>query len=173
MTFVALRNLIASALAGALESPVVLSNQAQPEPEYPYMVYTATAPYISNGETGDHIQRAAGGDVMDIRREQPTATISFTACSQNRETPDGYIYGDDEAQELCDRAIGWFLHGGREALSHAGAVVVDVLNVGDRSFIEIDEAARQYGFDLVVRYCRADERNTGAVGQVVLRQSKE
>ena len=172
MTFVALRNLVSVELSRALGVPVTLSNQAEPEPDYPYIIYTPTAPYIPNGEMGDHVLQGEGEGLTDIRREQPTATLSFTVCSMDRETEKGYIHGDDEAQELADRAVGWFLHGGRDELSRTGAVVVDVLNVGDRSFIEIDEAARQYGFDVVLRYCRADRRVTGDIGQTVFKQKK-
>ncbi|MCI8442566.1 MAG: hypothetical protein HFG27_08555 [Provencibacterium sp.] len=172
MTFVTLRNLVARGLSRALGVPVTLSNQTEPEPDYPYIIYTPTSPYVPNGEMGDHVLQGEGEGLTDIRREQPTATISFTVCSMNREAESGYIHGDDEAQELADRAIGWFLHGGRAELSRGGVVVVDVLNAGDRSFIEIDEAVRQYGFDVVLRYCRADKYVTGETEQAVFKQKK-
>ena len=89
MTFLEVRNTLVSSLAVALGIPVLLSDQVQPEAEVPFIVYSITAPYASTGELGDHTQTVIEDEdgteaLIDNRREQPSATFSFTACSENR-----------------------------------------------------------------------------------------
>jgi len=164
MINVELRNLLASRLADYLGRPVVLSEQVQPEPDYPFMAYTPTAPYINKGGMGNYINRLVEGTaddtayLLNTRTEQAEAIFSFVACSLNRYENDVYIFGDDEAQAMAEKAVGWFLHVGYFELSLQGVVVLEVMNVGNRTVLEIDEAARRYGFDVRVRYARTDTR---------------
>ena len=60
--------------------------------------------------------------------------------------------------DLADRAQGFFLFAGRQLLADAGIVVVSVENTQPRSALDIDEVARRYGFDILVRYERTDTR---------------
>lgn len=172
MTFVEIRNTLVSRLAAALGIPVLLADQVQPETALPCVVYSVTSPYSPNGELGDHSQAPVEGSetaVIDTRREQPSATFSFTACSENRWAPDGltYIYGDDEAEEIVEKAVGYLLHVGYNDLSNLGIVVCEVMNVGNRSTLIIDEEARRYGFDIRIRYTKADKRTDAVVDTVV------
>lgn len=93
----------------------------------------------------------------------PTMTISFTAVRWSRWKDDTYIHGEDEAMELCDRLQGFFLHSGKDDIHAAGFVVVSVSDSGNRSFLEVDQMARQYGFDVQLRYCRVDDRIVGYI----------
>ena len=167
MTTRELRNRIISGLAAYLGQPVRLADQAVPESECPYMFYQPIAPYLPGASdivrervpgVGDHPH-----DIMSTRREQAQATFSFSACSHNRETPDGYRFGDDEAQDLAERAQGWFLHVGKPALALDGIVVLEVHNVTNRTAIEVDEVERRYGFDVRLRYLRVDQRRDNTV----------
>ena len=78
-----------------------------------------------------------------------------------------YIYGDDEAEEIVEKAVGYLLHVGYNDLSNLGIVVCEVMNVGNRSTLIIDEEARRYGFDVRIRYTKADERTDAVVDTVV------
>lgn len=150
---------------------VVLSNQLNPEMEFPFILYSVTAPYIPEGGTGD-MQSIANEDgmVTVTRYEQPTCTFSFTVCSADRETKAGFVLGEDEALDLAEKAQGWFLHTGYEYISGKGLTVLDVANVQERSFLQVDEEARRYGFDVVLRYVRTDDMTVAGVKAATIKE---
>lgn len=163
MSIVQVRNAITTGLAAYLGVKVVLQDQASPELPEPYATYSMTAQYIPISPFGDHAITSDEDEAIDTRTEQAHATISITFCSQNRwskssTNQDIYILGDDEAQELAILARGWFLHSGQLYLTQHGVAVVDVTNSANRTTIEINEAARRYGFDVRVRYTIQDVR---------------
>lgn len=165
MTFTQIRNKIISLLWDYLERPVVLADQVEPELEFPYGIYTVTTPYVPHIEQGDITTADAGeGAVTITRMEMPSATLSFTFCSQNRTGDQGEaISGEDEAAELADRAIGFFLHAGYDDFSRLGITIVDVGQAQNRSTLVIDEAARRVGFDVRIRYTRQDTRKVSTI----------
>ena len=116
------------------------------------------------------------GTAVEVREEQPTTTMSFTACSINRvEEKDGEqvsILGADEALELATLAQGFFLHGGRYAIQKAGFVVVDVTNATSRDALELDEMGRRFGFDVRLRYTRTDLAEVDTVTNVITKQKE-
>lgn len=167
MTYRELRNMIVSGLHTHLQIPVCLSNQVNPESEYPFIIYSSTAPYIPDGGLGQYAQtKTENGGAVEVRREQPTCTMSFTVCSMDRSNANGYILGEDEALDFAERAQGWFLHTGYDYISGKGITVVDVSNVQERSFLQVDEEARRYGFDVVIRYVREDTRDIDTISGV-------
>ena len=89
MNFRELRNRLISSLWDYLGCPVILSNQVQPEAEPPFCIYTVTAPYIPDGGMGDYEISDVAEGVKISRMEMPSATFSFTFCSQNRTAEDG------------------------------------------------------------------------------------
>ena len=96
--------------------------------------------------------------------EMPSATFSFTFCSQNRTDADGiYIYGSDEAEDLADKAIGYFQHVGYDDFLMLGITIVEIGQAQNRSTLIIDEAARRVGFDVRIRYTRQDTRVVSSV----------
>lgn len=62
-------------------SRVLLASQVQPEAEPPFIVYSVTADYIPDGGLGNYSlgEGATQDDLVEVREEQPTATLSFTA----------------------------------------------------------------------------------------------
>ena len=112
MTFTEKRNKLIAALHAAVGRPVVLASQVQPEAEVPFIIYTVTTDYMADGSLGHYLQ--GDGETEDslvvVRAEQPTATFSFTACSIDRTTESGTVFGADEALDLANRAQGFFLH---------------------------------------------------------------
>ena len=157
MTFVEMRNTLVKKLWDYLGCPVVLADQVQPEAPFPFVVYSVTAPYIPGNEMGNYRTLPDGEDSVVVRRVMPTATFSFTCCSMNRTGEDGaFVSGADEAAELADAAMGWFLHTGYMDISALGITIVEVGQVQDRTTLVIDEAARRFGFDVQIRYTRED-----------------
>ena len=89
MNFRELRNRLISSLWDYIGCPVILSNQVQPEAEPPFCIYTVTAPYIPDGGMGDYEITDVAEGVKISRMEMPSATFSFTFCSQNRTAENG------------------------------------------------------------------------------------
>lgn len=159
MTFAQARNVIAVSLEEHIGCQVNLSNQIAERPEYPYCYYSVLASRISNHYFGLHemVQREDGA--YELRSEQVTATMSFTFCSQNRETEDGYIFGEDEALSLAEKAHGFFLlYAHRISTPFGDIVIVDTSNVANRTGFLVEDTVRRYGFDVKFSYVRVDER---------------
>ena len=96
MNFRELRNRLISSLWDYIGCPVILSNQVQPEAEPPFCIYTVTAPYIPDGGMGDYEIADVAEGVKISRMEMPSATFSFTFCSQNRTSENGSaVNGED------------------------------------------------------------------------------
>ena len=175
MTFTQKRNKLIAALHAAVGCPVVLASQVQPETAPPFIIYTVTTDYTPDGSLGHYLQ--GDGDKEDslvvVRVEQPTATFSFTACSIDRVTEEGTVFGADEALDLANKAQGFFLHYGRDALEAAGFVALDVSNATNRDALELNEMGRRYGFDVRLRYVREDVLNIATVEKPNIIQKKE
>lgn len=172
MSFAALRNNIIKSVSDYIGIPVILSNQVDPEMDCPFILYSVVTHYIPDNTIGHYDVVVRNGDAKEIRREDPTSVFSFTACSQNREEDGMVIYGEDEAISLADKLQGWFMHVGYDVLAASGAVVDSVNNVQSRSFLQVDEEARRWGFDAVIRYVRRDERVIETIEKVNLREVK-
>lgn len=170
MTITELRNTLAADISAAIGIPVLLANQVQPETKFPFAVYSVTSPYTNDGEEGDYSWEDAGDtQVLNRRREQPIASLSYTVSAIDRWADADrtvWSYGDDEAAGLADKMIAYLQQGGYNDLSNKGIVVVGVENVGDRSAVEIDQTIRRYGFDVRVRYTRTDERMDDAIAKI-------
>ena len=166
-----IRNAIVSGLSAYLGIPVVLSNQINPELKYPFVIYSVTAPYIPEDGLGEYSSTGDGKEqTIETRREQPTCTMSFTVCSTDRDVDGESILGEDEALELAEKALGWFLHSGYWHISGRGIAVVDAGNIQERSVLQVDEEARRYGFDILIRYVREDSREAGIIKSVAVKK---
>ena len=160
MTFVQALDAIVSGLEKHIGCPVILSDQIAEQPEFPYCYYSALAPRISNHAFGLH--EVVGDEKQGCRRirsEPVEATMSFTFCGQNREAEDGsYIYGEDEALGLADKAHGFFLLNGHCILVGSEDIVIrNVGSVANRSGFVVEDTVRRYGFDVRFAYIRTDE----------------
>ena len=157
MTFAQARNAIVSGLEAHIGCPVDLSEQIAAMPEYPYCYYSVLAPRIPEYSFGlQEIVDAPDGPLL-VRSEQVSATMSFTFCSTNRETEDGYVFGEDEALELAEKANGFFLLNAHNIQTEQGEVViVNVGSVASRSSFFVEDTIRRYGFDIRFSYVRTD-----------------
>lgn len=166
MTFAEARDVIVAALEAHIGCPVVLSDQISDMPGYPYCYYSVLTPRASGHAFGLKevaVAEAEGGYLL--RRSEPvSATMSFTFCSQNRETDGGYIFGEDEALALAEKANGFFLLDGHNIQTAQGDIVVS--NVGspaNRSGFLVEDTVRRYGFDIRIAFVRTDEKKTTTV----------
>lgn len=153
MTFLEVRNAIVAGLEEHIKCPVVLSDQIADVEGFPYCYYSVLTPRINNHAFGLVTQ----SETQLKREEQVDATMSFTFCSQNREAGDDFIFGEDEAIELCEAGHGYFLLNAHTSHLEAGRIVVqDVGNVTNRSGFLLEDTIRRYGFDVRVAYVRTD-----------------
>lgn len=160
MTIVQAREAIWKGLQDHLGCPVVLSDDIQDMPKPPYCYYSVLAPRITNHAFGLIDIKEEAPDTFTKRRFEPvSATMSFTFCSKNRETSDGgYIYGEDEALELAEKAHGFFLLNGHNiATEHGDIVIQNVGAVTSRTGLLVTDVVRRYGFDIRFGYIRIDE----------------
>lgn len=158
MTFVQARNAIVSGLEAHLGCRVDLSDQIADMPEYPYCYYSVLAPRIPGYTFGLREIVESPDGLLLKRSEQVSATMSFTFCSTNRETEDGYIYGEDEALELAEKAHGYFLLNAHNIQTEYGEVVIsNVGAIASRSSFFVEDTIRRYGFDVRFSYVRTDE----------------
>jgi len=164
MTFTQARNLIVTGLEAHVGCQVNLSDQIAERPSYPYCYYSVLAPYISNHYFGlNEIEPREDGMHM-IRSEPVSATMSFTFCSENRETEDGYIFGEDGALALAKKARAFFLLNARCISTPDGDIVVNnVTNVTDRTGFLVEDTVRRYGFDIKFSYINSDEMPTTTI----------
>ena len=116
---------------------------------------------------GDYEIADVAEGVKISRMEMPSATFSFTFCSQNRTAENGSVVnGEDEAWSVADKAISYFKHAGQDDFLALGVAVVDVGQAQDRTTLLVDEAARRVGFDVQIRYTRIDERETASIEKI-------
>ena len=157
MTFAQARNAIVSGLEAHIGCPVNLSEQIADIPVYPYCYYSVLAPRIQEYSFGLREIVEAPDEPLLVRSEQVSATMSSTFCSTNRETEDGYIFGEDEALELAEKANGFFLLNAHNIQTKQGEVViVNVGSVASRSSFFVEDTIRRYGFDIRFSYVRTD-----------------
>ena len=166
------RDTIVQMLHEYTQVEVYRSGQVSPEPKVPYIIYSVTSPYQPEATPGHFETVLENEETYLYRRERAGMSLSFTACSQNRENNGIKIQGEDEAMELAEKVQGWFLFVGRAELSAAGIVVEDVNNVQSRNVLMIDEEANRYGFDVLVRYIREDSRTAGTVEKATAKGKK-
>lgn len=166
MTFVQARNAIVAGLEAHIGCRVDLSDQIAEQPEYPYSYYSVLTPRIADHAFGLRDAHVTPDGVVLTRTERVAATMSFTFCSMNRETADGYIYGEDEALELAEKANGFFLLNGHCIITEFGDVVVNnVGSVVSRSGFLVEDTVRRYGFDIKFSYMRTDEMPTNTIAE--------
>lgn len=159
MTFLQLRNNLVKLLYEYMNIPVLLNDQLQPIPTYPFMYYQAVQPYTSGSFNIQKTRIRDSSDLSVEREEYTEATISFSVCSIDRDC----IRGEDEALELAHKAQGYFLHVGREPLRSLGVTVLGVENMQNRTLVDTSETDRRYGFDVHFGYVRTDTLSVGTI----------
>lgn len=165
MTIVQARDAIWARLKEHIGCPIVLADDIEEMPEVPYGYYSIVAPRITDHAFGlTEIKETPEGFIRQ-RSEPVSATMSFTFCSQNRDVPGGgYIFGEDEALNLAEKAHGFFLLNGHNiATEHGDIVIQNIGVVANRSGFFVTDTMRRYGFDIRFGYVRTDEMPTTTI----------
>ena len=164
MNFIEARNKITYELERHIGCPVILSEQIADQPKYPYCYYSVLSSRISNHAFGLREITVENNDIIAKRSEPVEATMSFTFCSINRETENDYIFGEDEALGLAEKAHGFFLLNAHNLHTDTGDVVINNIEaVAKRSGFLVEETVRRYGFDVRFNFVRIDEMQTTTI----------
>lgn len=154
--------------------PVYRSGQVSGEQTPPYVIYAVTGAGGRGGTMGHFAVCRKGDCAEEIRGEQRSMSLSFTACSQNREGEDGSrIFGEDEAQGIAEEAQGWFVHAGYDYLSRNNIVVSDVTEIQGRNVLMVDEELNRKGFDVICSYAAEDRRRISVVEKVSIKKKED
>lgn len=156
-------NLIALELYNYTGSLAVPSESIGPKPNYPYLAYKVTTPYIPPNNQGNYSIMEVEGVITETVTLQPTFTISVNA------------YSDDsiECQELIKKAYDWFRHVGYQSLSDINVVVVNVRAFGDRTLLIVDNYETRIGFDTTLRTVDTISREIEAIEEYSFKEVKD
>jgi hypothetical protein len=170
MNIQAIRNGIVAGLYNHLQKPVIMAEQAENKPTYPYLSYKFIVPYNPDTGRGIEVSKLIPSDNPDFeydfeetKIQQPTMTISFTA----------YSLDSLESQELALKAREWMDHIGYYDLKRLGVVVVSVEAMGNRDTLIVDEYERKVGFDVIIRVVHEVKRRLETIEEVNLNKESE
>lgn len=165
MTIVQARDAIWGRLKAHIGCPIVLSDDTEGMPEVPYCYYSILTPRSTSHTFGLTELKETPDGFIRQRSEPVSATMSFTFCSKDRDTPGGgYIYGEDEALTLAEKAHGFFLLDGHNIVTEHGEIVIqNIGGVAGRSSFLVTDTIRRYGFDIRFGYVRTDEMPTTTI----------
>ena len=163
MSLTTVRNLIVSKLNTKTTKPVIQMEQTTTKPAYPFIGYKIIV--SDNREPGMSIMERVAVtstnpsfdyDVKETAIDQVTATFSFNA----------YAAKSSDAYELAMTAKNYIEHNLYFDLKDAGAVVVNVEAIGDRTVL-IDPAYEfRYGFDVIIRMVNSAERIISTIEEI-------
>lgn len=144
----ALRSAIVSGLNAYLGVLVVVAEQAQKRPNYPFLTLNISGPLTPGGMhpivTTTKVASADPGFDFDIEysaEQQVTITLSINSYSKTF----------DECHELAVKAHSWFSFVGHQTLKDSGLVVASVGSIGERDSLIITDYERRNGFDVTLR----------------------
>lgn len=143
------RNALIKGLHDYMNLLVIQSSTIGDMPKYPFVTYTVTSPYLRLGQNEEYTEEVnstyQNRHVLHYER-----VFSFTIVSKD----------EDEAMDLCVKAIRYFSNDGVLELKDKNIVIVEITNVAARdNFITIDYDHR-YGFDVRIRLADEEVRET-------------
>lgn len=143
------RNALIKGLHDYMNLLVIQSSTIGDMPKYPFITYTVTSPYLKVGFDEEYTEEVnstyQNRHVLHYER-----VFSFTIISKD----------EDEAMDLCVKAIRYFSNDGVLELKDKNIVIVEITNVAARdNFITIDYD-RRYGFDVRIRLADEEVRET-------------
>lgn len=150
------RNAIISGLHDYMDMLVIQSSSIGDMPDYPFITYTVTSPYLRLGYDEEYTEQV-NSNIQNRHVLHYERVFSFTAVAKD----------EDVAMDTCMKAIRYFRNDGVLALKDEGIAIVELTNVTARdNFITIDYD-RRYGFDVRIRLADEEIRETEEIIQNV------
>lgn len=146
---------------------VVDTDNIKEKPDYPFYSIKAITIRQDAGEAGNYsadfvksLDERFKYDYLERLETQPNAVISVNAYDKD---------GVRAAAAAMD-AFGFFKFAGRMKLEKENYIVVDVMNIEDRTVLNIDNYEYRYGFDVRIRYVHGIERRTETIETYKIRK---
>lgn len=135
-----IRNKLVSGLHKFMDMLVVQQSSIGDQPEYPFITYTVTSPYLQLGQPERYTQEI-DGSIVTRSKEHYEQVYSFTIASKD----------EDEAMDKCLQAIQYFKFYGTQDLADQNIVIVKISSISARDNMITIDYERRYGFDVRIR----------------------
>ena len=151
------RNAIVKGLHEYMGILVIESSTIGNMPPYPFITYTITSPYLGIGYMEDYYEEE-NTRIQNRHVQHYERVFSFTIVANDV----------DEAMNRCMQAMQYFKCDGVWELKDKNIVIVEVNSATTRdTFITIDYE-RRYGFDVRIRLCEEEARETENIIETVI-----
>lgn len=148
-----IRDKLVSGLYEYMNLLVVQSSSIGEQPKYPFITYSVSSPYIQLGHT-ERYTETEQEDSVNRFVEHYEQSYSFTVASKD----------EDEAMDLCLKAIQYFKLYGVDYLKDNHIVVVNISNIQARDNMITINYERRYGFDVRIRLaCEEIQANADTI----------
>lgn len=117
--------------------PVIMTDQAAPQPPYPFIGFAFVAPYIDRSPYGNH------SITNDRHRIEKMAAITISITC--------YAKSAQDAFRISGQARDWFRGYGRILLKDTGIVVASLEDTTARDTLLTYDYERKVGFDVQLR----------------------
>ncbi|MBK5244293.1 MAG: hypothetical protein JJE18_04580 [Eubacteriaceae bacterium] len=165
MSLTTVRNLIVSKLNAKLSKPVIQMEQTATKPPYPYVGYKiivagnsgAGSPVMTR-ETVPSTDINFVSDIKETAIDQSTCTFSFST----------YCATKMEADEMAIIVKNFVEHALYFDLKDAGAVVVEITAIGDRTTLITNVYEYRSGFDAIIRMATETSRTVPTIEEIII-----
>lgn len=141
LNLTAFRNAIVSNLYAKLTRPVIRVDQDGDIPEYPYVTYSISSPYLDLYGHDAERRLPVTDEVLIEYKKTIEVVLSFSCYSED----------EDEAQDLCLRIVEHFMREDRDNLRDSGIVVVGISDAQNRSVLLVEHYECRWGIDVRFR----------------------
>lgn len=146
---------------------ILVDDKNKTSPKYPFATYN----FISVGDSPsgsavysrkaiDSINPLFKDDIEETRQLQHTVRLSINTYSKDKL----------EAQETAINIKDWLTHIGYRDLSYLGIVVVDALDITDRTIDLVGDREYRYGFDVRLRVTRETFKRIETIEEYSIKQ---
>lgn len=150
------RNIIIKNLHTHIGKPIIPNTVTENRPAYPFCDYSITALIMDKG-----IEDQKYTDKIYAVGEEPEfedLTNSITIQNKISFSINSYSTSETESYNLIKSAWNFFKHAGINILMNNNIAVVDVLNIQNRTILNVDDYEIRYGFDAIIRYKEVIDR---------------
>ena len=161
MNLVAIRNEIISKLYSYIDKPIILGNQVNTKPSYPFMTYNINNVYIKG--LGREIEKQ---EIVASENEDFEFDIKIKLTEQAQFVFSFSAYSDDiiECYELAELAREYF--SGKARMDFTDFVVVEISNINSVDTLIVDEYERRAVFDVRFRTVNEVEFNIETIEEL-------
>jgi hypothetical protein len=162
INYAQIRDSITTNLNSFMNIPIVMGEQNDPKPPYPYLSCKFTGLYVANSNHSAELQDTVTGtngfpyDIQLTRLEQMKLILEVTAYSETM----------DEAENKIYQALDWFNYSGYQTLKDNGLIVFNIGQVQDQDTFIVDDYEHRKTFDVTLRIASETVRTLETIESV-------